>query len=211
MTDSEREQFASVILALAATFRVESSEALLEGYWMALEDLEIGAVRAAVRSAIRSCERMPTGSELRRLTGEMTSDMRAVHAWGAVQRAIASKGAYVSVDFDDPVVNATVRNLGGWQKLCATSTDEAKWVRKDFERIYDALCSTGVTTEQAKYLTGIAERQNAAAGYEVQPPVRVMVGLPAHRQGVVRQLGGADVVALLPKGALTLPEAREKT
>ena len=175
-----------LMAALATTFRVEATEALAQGYWMALDDLPIEAVEQAIRSAMRGCERMPTGAELRKLTGEMTGAMRAVHAWGAVAKSISQHGAYASVSFDDPVINATIRNLGGWQKLCATEDEELKWVRKDFERVYGSLCVTGVSVESTQYLAGIHEQNNCAAGHQVKAPTRIATGLPPHRDGMIR-------------------------
>lgn len=197
MEARDRAQFAMALQALAATFRVEPTEPLLEGYWRALRDLPMDAVERAVDTAIRQCQHMPRGVELRQLSGEMSNGVRAVHAWSVLQKAIGQHGAYRSVDFDDPVLNATVRNLGGWQKLCATSTEEfEKWTRKDFERIYSALCASGITEEQAKYLPGAHEQSNAASGFAIAAPTKVAAGLPPHRDGIMRQLSAPERLVL---------------
>ncbi len=196
-SSEDREQFATLVEALAATFRTEATEALIEGYWMALEDLQLASVQRAVSAAIRQCQHMPRGVELRQLAGEMGNATRAVHAWSVLQKAIGQHGAYRSVDFDDPVLNATVRNLGGWQKLCQTTTEEfEKWARKDFERIYGALCASGITEEQGQRLTGIHEQTNFGAGFAIAPPTRVVTGLPPHREGIMRQLSAPERLAL---------------
>ncbi len=197
MQSEDKKRFTSLIQALAAQFRIETSEALFEGYWMALDDLSLADVERSVRAAIRGCERMPAGSELRRLAGEMTTGSRAVQAWGAMVKAIGQHGGYRSVDFDDVVINATIRNLGGWQKLCQTEEQELqKWVRKDFERIYSALTTSGITEEQAQHLVGVHEQANTAAGHQVAAPVHVATGLPPHREGVLRQLSAPERLAL---------------
>jgi hypothetical protein len=197
MQAHDREKFAMLIDSLAANFGKPAETALLEGYWMALEDLPLEAVARAVRSAIRQCQHMPRGAELRQLAGEMSNTTRAVHAWSVLQKAIGQHGAYCSVDFDDPVLNATVRNLGGWQKLCATTTDEfEKWTRKDFERIYGSLCASGVTEEQSKYLTGIHEQNNTVSGHAVAGPTKIATGLPPHSEGIVRKLTAPERLAL---------------
>lgn len=189
MHSQDRKEFALLVDSLAANFGKPAEEALLEAYWMALEDLPIEAVRRAVGIAIRTAKHLPRGVELREFSGDMNNATRAVHAWSALQIAVGRHGSYRSVDFDDPVLNATVRNLGGWQKLCATPTEEfEKWTRKDFERIYGALCASGITGEQGQYLVGSHEQANFSAGHGVAAPTRVMTGLPPHRDGIMRQL-----------------------
>lgn len=197
MHESEKPTFATALEALASTFRVEPSPALYEGYWMSLDDLPLASVLTAIKSAMRQCERMPSGAELRKLTGEMGAGTRAVHAFGALSRAIRQFGAYGSVDFDDAVINATVRNLGGWQRVCSMEAEEFdKWFRRDFERVYSQLCATGISAEAGKYLAGVHEQNNTAKNFAVTPPNAVATGLPPHRPGVVRELSAPERLVL---------------
>lgn len=65
MLDSEKERFSVGLRALASMFRVEVTEALIAGYWMGLQDLELRLVGHAMRAAIRECEQMPPPAKLR--------------------------------------------------------------------------------------------------------------------------------------------------
>ena len=189
MRHEDREEFGLLIEALASSFRAEATAALVLGYWMGLKDLELRDVERAVERALTTCKHMPRPVELRELSGEMSTDQRAVVAWDALRKTISLRGGYASVDFDDPVINATVRNLGGWSKICATPTEEfEKWTRKDFERVYASLCQSGVTAEAAAHLPGAHEIQNSAQGYLTGGPFRVATGLPPHRANVLREL-----------------------
>jgi hypothetical protein len=135
MENQDRKAFADCIQALAAAFRTETSPALFESYWMGLDDLPLNAVLAAVKQAARKCRFMPVPAELRELAGA-GGQAAVLDAWQAVVGAIRSVGHYRSVDFG-PVVNAVVRNLGGWRRLCDADSDELhSFLRKDFERIY---------------------------------------------------------------------------
>jgi hypothetical protein len=197
MENQDRKSFALLINALAASFGRDADEALLEGMWLGLRDLPLRALEQAVTTALRQCQYMPKAVELRQLAGEMTAATRAVHAWGVLSRAIGQHGAYRSVNFDDPVLNATVRNLGGWVRLCGMPTEEfEKWTRKEFDRIYSALCSGGVPGEQTRHLAGIHELSNSAAGHQVTAPTHVATGLPPHREGTVRELEQRQAKAL---------------
>lgn len=179
MNNSDRAKFVTAIEALAASFRTEVSEALLEGYWLALDDLTLAAVGLSVKRAMRECTFMPTAHELRGLSGEVRIEHRSILAWDAFESAVRLHGGYASVDFDDPIINATVRNLGGWERCCDLSAEEFdKFLRKDFERVYAALFASGVPADRAGPLLGIHARESAKFGFDGPKALRIETGLP---------------------------------
>src|SRR4051812_30462805 len=117
MRDSDRERFVAVINAVAASFSTEPTQALLQGYLLRVQDLPMERVEMAAKVAIRSHTRMPRPAELREVCGEAPMSMLAVQAWAKVRQAAARHGAYASVDFG-PIVNATIRTMGGWNRIC---------------------------------------------------------------------------------------------
>jgi len=181
MTDSDKPQYTVIIEALAATFRVEPTKALLLGYWLGTEDLGLGDVKHAATTAMRRSRFMPTVAELRELAGEMLPAHRAVLAWQATKDAMRPAGIYNSVDFDDKVINATIRNLGGWEAFSIREEEEGdKWLRKDFERVYQSLLVSGVGAEAAAPLLGIHARTNGFLGFhkQIPEPLLITTGLP---------------------------------
>lgn len=181
MTGADKQTFATLIHALASAFRVEATTALMQGYWLGLEDLAFEDVERAVGQALRSSQRMPAPAELRELAGEMPAAMRAVRAWDALKGAMRRHGAYQSIEFDDRAINAAVRSLGGWQRLCSLESEELdKWTRKDFEKAYLAHLKHGVSDEAGAYLVGVIEATNRFNGHDqlVKPPVTIVTGLP---------------------------------
>lgn len=178
MNDTDREQFAKLIGALAIATRVEADELLLEAYWMALEDLPIESVAIAAKRALRECKFFPMAVELREMSGEVSPADRAVLAWDAFQKAVHQHGYYDSVQFDDPAITATVRSLGGWIRVCELPVDEFdKWLRKDFERVYASYCRSGVSPEALEHLPGFFEKENGIKGATIKPPVLIETGL----------------------------------
>lgn len=174
MRDSDRERFVAVINAVAASFGSEPTEALLEGYWLGLEDLPMERVEAAAKRAIRSQSRMPRPAELRELSGEAPIAVLAVQAWSKLREAAGRYGAYSSVDFG-PVMNATIRAMGGWNRFCTEELND--FVRKDFEKTYGAFAAMGVAEEQGRHLVGLHEMTNRANNYAFDPPIRI-AGVP---------------------------------
>lgn len=187
MQTEHKEEFATAIRALAAAFRVEVTEPLLMGYWLALDDLDLSAVQNAVRRALRECRFMSSANELRQLAGEMRPDHRAVMAWDAFEGAVVRVGGYRSVTFDDPFINATIRSLGGWQRLCEMDPKQFNtFLRKDFERIYQALYQSGISEDRAAPLLGIHASDAALDGGQLPAPVRIKTGLPAPPPQLIR-------------------------
>lgn len=170
--------FDNLMLALGATFRVEVTAPLRVGYWMGLRDLPLAAVQEAVAKAMASSRFMPTPRDLRDLAGVMSADQRAILAWNAVKRAIREVGSYRSVDFDDGVVNAVVRTLGGWSRLCGADSEELdRFVAREFQRLYRELSALQPPQDLTRYLPGIFESGGDLTLSE--PPARVACGTGA--------------------------------
>lgn len=203
MNPNDAQRFARAIAAMAASFRQEATDALFEGYRLGLEGVPVDAIERAVKRALQGCKFMPSAAELRELAGEMLPEHRAVKAWEVVIAQMGRTDHYQTVDFDDPVINATIRNLAGkrawenWPELL--ETEGYKWVRKDFERVYVALMRSGITAGAGAPLIGFYDRDNLANGYldAVKEPIRIACGLPPHQPGVIGLPGPSQVQGLL--------------
>lgn len=189
-------EFNEAIGALCIAFNRPGTDALFSAYWMGLSDLKQSEIDSACMQAISKCKFMPVPRELRELAGEIPVEQRAILAWDAFIGAVARLGYYRSPDFYDRVINATVRNLGGWKRVCEEAGEPKfeTFGRKDFERIYVSLCRSGISIEQGGRLTGEFELQNSASGMLVGDvlklpggktqkwePDLVATGLPPHR------------------------------
>lgn len=182
MTDRDKKRAAELITLLAEGFRQSVTEATLLAYWMALNDLPLKGVETAVEKSLRECKFMPTAAELRSMSGELSIAQRAATAFEVVARATQSIGGYKSVNFSDPICNAAIRNLGGWQRLCEVESVEEfeKWIRKDFERVYMLIAQQDrVAPERCSPLLGYFDTQNSGNGFGVRPPELIEVGLPS--------------------------------
>jgi hypothetical protein len=158
---AKKREVATLVAALAEAFGREASPATHLGYWLGLQDLPIEAIRLAVSSALRRCKFMPSPAELREMAGEGDSKSRAQAAWLELEETVRVVGGYRSVDFEDRTINAAVRSLGGWERICLLSAEEFdKWLRKDFLACYEALDRSGVSEEASAPLVGICDREN---------------------------------------------------
>lgn len=167
------------VAGLCEAFTRQASVVTFRAYQVGLDGLTAEQIGKAVAIALRSCKFMPSPAELRELAGEMKSEDRAVQAWIVFEKAVCTIGYVRGVDFDDPVVNATVRALGGWDRCCQQEGDEFDvFLRKRFLDTYASLSRSGVGEEQAAPLEGGFDRENRRLGQPVKPPHKVAVGLP---------------------------------
>lgn len=183
-TDEQRKMIA--VTAMAEMFNRPISQAAVKMFVSALKDIPAADVERAATAAIQTCEFMPVPSKIIELSGAGGTPVgdRAILAWMAVERAVASIGAYRTVDFDDKIINAAIRSLGGWAALCARSGVEFdKWAKKDFASAYEALVRSGVSAEMAAPLPGLGGagmvRMMDGSYVEHKPVVQeVVTGLP---------------------------------
>lgn len=200
MHPNELAERTNLIGVLAETFRQTASKSMLAGYTMALEDIPTDRLKAAVRTALRTCKFMSTPVELRELAGEMKLPDRAVKAFMALEQAVTGTGGYSTVDFDDRFINATVRALGGWVSVCETPADEFdKFLKAKFEKTYCALVAAGVGEEQAAPLQGRHDRDNSITGYQRQTTKEITTGLPMLANNPPRIAARPMPVVELPK------------
>lgn len=146
----------------------------------AFSDLTADELVEAFRRFNRESTDFPTPAAVRRYAGSVAASVedRARVAWAAVRREIGRTGGYESIDFDDAMTNATVRSMGGWDKLCDMTEDVAPFRERDFLANYAAICRTGIGDGSA--LTGIVARHNLGNGFVAPEAKRIETGLTPH-------------------------------
>lgn len=188
------ERQAKLIATLAATLPTskEPDEAFFLGYELGLIGVPTDVLEQAVARALQTCKFMPSPAELRELAGCAVGDSsRPLLAWEAFRKAVGACGAYRSVDFDDPAINATVRALGGWERACDLEGDAFYvWYRKEFERTYATLCESGFSAEMGMPLIGSCESAGQEFGFGCgdDAKARIETGLFQRRISVEQKL-----------------------
>jgi len=111
-----------------------------QGYLIALKVLTADEVGTALGRALSECKFMPSPAELLAFAGKGGAKdltFRMAQAWEAVVWAMNRYDYTDSVDFGS-LVNAIVRNMGGWVQLCNKTVPQLVWERKKFEELYAA-------------------------------------------------------------------------
>jgi len=152
MTDADKQSFADGLTALGVATRQPVTDAQRQVYWMALRDLELADFQRATMACLQTCKFFPAPAELRAAAGKAPA-LLAVQAWTHVRAAMDKWDSDYSVDFG-PLVNATVRNIGGWMWLCEQTLPQLAWAQKNFERVYQQLATADPTTLHGAALCG---------------------------------------------------------
>ncbi|TWU27396.1 DUF6475 domain-containing protein [Bythopirellula polymerisocia] len=153
------EIIARAVAILASSIRIEVDEFLLESYRIALQDVAPEKIERAIEIVLQGdFQFMPTPGRLRFIarSGVASLEYRADIAWHEFDQAVGRYGGDCSVSFDDGLINATVRSLGGWPYCCEKTGDDYNvWLKKEFKETYCRLWSCDdVSSDLRAPLTG---------------------------------------------------------
>lgn len=160
---NHRQAVIAAISSLCITYGKEPSKELVDAYVIGLDGLTAKEIEVATASAIQKCKFFPKPVELRELADqrEESLDSRAEKAFRSLSDSTSAIGGYKTVDFADPIINATVRSLGGWERVCQMECEEFdKWYRKDFLQVYRTYFKHPPGPEACCRLPGLHNRAN---------------------------------------------------
>lgn len=196
MKANEKRQFMELMTDAMAFYRQDVSTFALSVWWQACERYELEQVAKALTSHAMDPERgqfPPKPADLVRVLQGTQTD-RSLIAWGKALDAMQRVGAYQSVCFDDPAIHAAIEDMGGWPKLCRSTSDELPHVQRVFCQTYRAYSGRGDFSYPAR-LVGVHEAENALAGQRTAPPT--LIGSPEKAKQIAS--GGS----MLPKTQIT--------
>lgn len=151
--------------------------------------LSIEAVELAIRRFNRESSERPTPERVRRYAGAagLSDEQRAQAAWRVVRSTVMRHGAYWAINFDDPIIHAAIRAIGGWVALCNTPHEEMVWRHKAFVEAYVSVARSGIgefqplsgllTNEAVSVITGLLPHDSVAA-IEHKPVQQKQIAIP---------------------------------
>lgn len=161
---------------LAETLGAELSIGKIQFYFELLTDLEMSDLKKALNLIANTGKFFPKPVEIREVIQGKPED-KAVVAVEKIQGALRGVGGYQSVIFDDPIIHVVIQNYGGWAKLSDITSEEWKWVKKDFEKAYRIYVNRASSLAQIPAtLPGIHETINSAKGMPWPEEKAVMIG-----------------------------------
>jgi len=166
MNRADRDKLLSVLTGVHDFYGKEMSEFALQVWAQACETYDVEQVTKALSAHLMDADRgqfMPKPADIvRQIQGTNTD--RSLIAWGKAYESMQRVGAYTSVCFDDAIIHSVIEDMGGWQKVCRSETDELGYIQKRFCDLYRAYAARGHDRHPA-YLVGEHEMNNAKLGY----------------------------------------------
>lgn len=140
MNEGDKTKFQQHLTGVMSFYRQDVSPFALSVWWLACKAFDFEQVSKALTGHAMDADRgqfPPKPADIVRQLGGTSTD-KAMVAWGKAHEAAASVGAYTDVVFDDPVIHATIQDLGGWVKFCRTETEELSYLQHRFTESYRA-------------------------------------------------------------------------
>ena len=207
MKDSE---FFPVFTMLCETYNKQPTKSLASAYFMVLEGLTISEFQTAVKSvlATRKFTNLPMPADILEVVKGNPDDV-ALIALKELEDAMSIHGAYRSVIFKDKVIMACVRGMGGWQAICQMPSDEWKFQKQEFLKLYRAYHRNGKYPE-VDYLVGLSEHKNRIDGYAADAD-STKVQLIGYSEQYPKELPALTVKTLVSKQTEAIENRRDIT
>jgi len=134
-----RTNFENGMKLLSATWPDRSPSAqTMTAYWMAVSHLDDTSFGEAVKRCLRECTFFPAPAEILRraeaaltTAGMLPAEPEAM--WPRVLSAARRwHAAMAPVEWDDPDVERSLREIGGLRAIAMATDDDVTWLRKGF-------------------------------------------------------------------------------
>ena len=172
MIASDEQRFLGELTLLVGFYGVKLSEADIERWWRVMHQYDFNEFCKAADRHVKDPDQgsfCPKPADIVRLiTG--TGKGASSQAWAEVSDAVRRHGPWVSVTFDDPLINRAIVEVGGWVWLCEQTDSEWPFIGNKFEQIYRQLRTTE-SYEHPSHLVGLTESTNRALNARFDPPL----------------------------------------
>lgn len=179
MQTSDKPQFKALIEGVMSYYRQDTSTFILDLWWNACKSFEFEQVKKAMTSHAIDPDvgQFPpkVADIIRQLSGTKTE--RAALAWGKVYEAMQRVGQYQDIVFDDPAIQATIMDLGGWVKICQTKEEEISYLQHRFCETHRAYTSRG-QFDFPRVLIGLRSPDHEYLERGLPVPEPILIGDP---------------------------------
>lgn len=182
----DRKTFAAGMVKLQEAFpRTATLSKPQAALWFEmLKDLDGDQFLRGIVLAIQEGDAWPTIATIRKASQQasgdgLTPEDRAASLWLTIRRTARSYGGDVSIQFDDPAANATVRAVfGGWCEFCEMNSRDIDRCERRFSETYARLIAAGINARDAGAMPGRIDKQRSRGGFELEGARLIETGLP---------------------------------
>lgn len=162
MNKDDLENFGKLINATFAIYGKDAPDEVIDIYFNVLSKYDFFQVRNAFSKYIANPDTgtfFPKPSDIVKIL-DGNSHKKSFMAWIKVLNTVTEHGTYKTIIFDDEIIHAVVKDMGGWEKFCFSINDSSREkIEKDFCRRYEYYLEDGVKN-YPKFLIGYFQNKS---------------------------------------------------
>ncbi len=181
-----KQKITKLMILISSLLGVEFKKELTAVWVIALQDLTNSEISDGFERFAKNYKShfMPTPGEFREFCRfETTPEIKARSAY---QLVMMNLNRYRSPYFKDSTISQTIKELGGWVRLCNRTIESLTFVEKDFIRIYVDLSKPNITydnliqngNEKVKFIGDYSQEDKAIIYEQITNPVRIQLDMP---------------------------------
>jgi len=137
MNDSDKKDFAELMVGNGEMFNKSVSKSLMQIYFDTLANYSIDDIRKGFSKHSLDPKHgsfFPKPADIVRHLESLTvsTEDKATLAWNQIMRELRVTGAYGSLKLDDKQALAAIKAVKSWKDLCAMPEKDLTWVKKEF-------------------------------------------------------------------------------
>lgn len=187
MDEKDYKPFIAELTGVMSFYRLDITKFTANMWWGICKRFSLEQIRKAFQVHVQDPEQgvfAPKPANIVKiLEGTRTDNSRT--AWGRVLESMSRVGAYTDVVFDDHVIHAVIKDLGGWPTVCRTNEDELGYLETRFCKSYQAYSNREDVTFPP-FLAGDRSPDEMWAKRGLKPPMPAMIGDKAKCEQVYR-------------------------
>ena len=167
MKSEDFPRLAKLMVLMSEYYRQPLNELIHEMYWKGLKKYEFEQIEQAFWHHVHVPRRgqwMPKISDfVDYIEGDY--ETRSLNAWTKVIQAIRQIGAYDTVVFDDELIHAVIRDMGGWVHCCSMTLEQQPFKAHEFQKRYQGYYEQKLK-RVSTYLGDILEKSSPDPAHE---------------------------------------------
>tara|TARA_R110001599_G_scaffold322559_1_gene533659 strand:+ start:80 stop:643 length:564 start_codon:yes stop_codon:yes gene_type:complete len=149
MIESDKAEFKILMVGVGELYNKEITKPLMRIYFSSLINYSLGEVEKGISAHTMDAKHgsfFPKPADIVRhlQSGDISTENKAELAWAQVVREIRVTGSYGRLKLDDKQALASIKALGSWKQLCASTVDEMTWKKKEFISMYETYENTPI-------------------------------------------------------------------
>jgi len=173
MKNEEKKRFGKIILSLGELWEKQIDSGLITLYFKLLKKYTIEEIENAGYNIMQNEVYFPKPATFKQYI-EQDNDSAAIIAWEGVMNTISAGGPYTTSTMNDQVCAATIRAIGGWDRLLKMSNFERQSIQRNFVKLYTSFRKAGGYNSFLPSTPKQQKQLSAAKSDDIKPKIHTV-------------------------------------